>query len=161
MDTISRDTINRDNEISEAILIQAKPKLERALVATFGLEAGLDATTHALTVGWQQRDRLVDMENAAGYLFVVGLNFAKKRMKTRRPVELPPVPEWRAPEVEPGLVPALAELSPQQRAAVLLVHGFNYTYAEAAEVLDVSVSSLRNHLKRGMDKLRKDLGVEQ
>ncbi len=148
-------------EITETVLTDVKPKLERGLVAAVGMDVGLDAAAHALAVGWDKRDRLAEMENPTGYLFTVGLNFAKKRLKAPQPVELPPVPEWRMPEIEPGLVPALEELSPQQRAAVLLVHSFNYTYAEAAEVLDVSVSSLRNHLNRGMKKLRKRLGVRQ
>lgn len=60
---------------------------------------------------------------------------------------------------EPALPDALNELSEQQRQAVLLVHATGLTLSEAAEVLDVSVSTLRNHLARGLDRLRRSLGV--
>jgi DNA-directed RNA polymerase specialized sigma24 family protein len=41
--------------------------------------------------------------------------------------------------------------------AVVLVHGFGYPLAEAAGVLDCSVSTLRNHLDRGLTHFRHDL----
>ena len=58
---------------------------------------------------------------------------------------------------DPRLAAALAKLSPRQRTAVMLVHGHGYTLAAAAEVLGVSVSSLRNHVARGIGHLRDDL----
>jgi DNA-directed RNA polymerase specialized sigma24 family protein len=41
-----------------------------------------------------------------------------------------------------------------------LVHGDGFTLADAAESFGCSVSSLRNHLDRGMTSLRRELGVE-
>jgi DNA-directed RNA polymerase specialized sigma24 family protein len=70
------------------------------------------------------------------------------------------VPPDRLPDVEPGLPAALAELSPQQRLAVLLVHAHGWTHDEAATVLEIDVSTLRNHLRRGLLKLRTTLGVD-
>ena len=60
---------------------------------------------------------------------------------------------------EPGLEPALAQLSAQQRAVVILVHGFGYPLREVASTLEVSMSTVRNHLARAMARLRKDLDV--
>jgi RNA polymerase sigma factor (sigma-70 family) len=53
----------------------------------------------------------------------------------------------------------LAGLSEKQRTAVWLVHGFEWTLEETASLLDVSISTVRNHLARGEKKLRKSLGV--
>jgi RNA polymerase sigma factor (sigma-70 family) len=57
----------------------------------------------------------------------------------------------------PELAPALARLSEQQRAAVVLVHGYAMSQREAAETLGISVSTLREHLDRGMTRLRNEL----
>ena len=53
---------------------------------------------------------------------------------------------------------ALERLSHRQRTAVILVHGFDWTHEEVADVMGVSVSTVRNHLRRGMVKLRSALG---
>ena len=55
--------------------------------------------------------------------------------------------------VEPALAGALAELSAQQRAAVVLVHGHGYSLSEAADALGCSVSTIRNHIARALKRL--------
>jgi RNA polymerase sigma factor (sigma-70 family) len=60
---------------------------------------------------------------------------------------------------EPALVAALGRLTTSQRVAVVLVHCYGYTLAEAADVQGCSVSTLRNHLSRGLAALRTALGV--
>ena len=49
---------------------------------------------------------------------------------------------------------ALEQLRPAQRSAVMLVRSYGFTYAETAEVLNVSEQAVANHLHRGMKKLR-------
>jgi DNA-directed RNA polymerase specialized sigma24 family protein len=51
-------------------------------------------------------------------------------------------------------------LSEHQRVAVFVVHGCGWTLRDAAELLGVSVSTLRNHLARGMDHLRSLMEVD-
>ena len=53
---------------------------------------------------------------------------------------------------------ALERLSHRQRTAVILVYSFDWTHEEVADVMGVSVSTVRNHLRRGMEKLRSALG---
>ncbi|MCP3856296.1 MAG: RNA polymerase sigma factor [Actinomycetia bacterium] len=64
------------------------------------------------------------------------------------------------PWAEPQLEPALDLLSENQRVAVVLRHSFEWTYDEIAELLDISVSTVRNHLNRGLEKLRQSLEVD-
>ena len=95
------------------------------------------------------------MENPAGYVYRV----ARSRARPRKVPPLPPVDPVRLPDVEPGPPGALAALPERQRVAVLLVHGFGWTHAEVGELLGVSESTVRNHLARGLDHLRRKLGV--
>ena len=62
--------------------------------------------------------------------------------------------------MEPGLPGALARLSERQRVAVILVHSLGWSQTEAAELLGVSLGTVRTHLKRGLERLRSELGVQ-
>jgi DNA-directed RNA polymerase specialized sigma24 family protein len=136
---------------------EVEPRLKRALCVGFGIEHGVEATADALAYGWEHWDRIEMMKNPAGYLYQVGRSRARKR-RTPRP-DFPSLPVDSAPWVEPGLPSALGRLSEAQRQAVWLVHGYEWTLAETAALLGVSVSSVRKHLERGNKKLRKALGV--
>lgn len=136
---------------------EVEPRLKRALCVRVGIERGVEATADALAYGWEHWDRIRDMDNPAGYLYQVGRSRTRKR-RTPRP-DFPSIPVDSAPWVEPGLPSALGRLSEAQRQAVWLVHGYEWTLAETAALLGVSVSSVRKHLERGNKKLRKALGV--
>ena len=134
-------------------------KLRHALTAAFGAEQGREAVAEALAYGWEHWDRLSGMDNPAGYLYRVGHNHAKKA-RTRRRVSLPEAPLAKVPWVEPGLPEALARLSEQQRVAVYLVFGHEWSTNEVAGFLGVSKATVQTHVERGMRKLRRRLGVE-
>ncbi len=61
---------------------------------------------------------------------------------------------------EPQLVPALEQLTEMQRQVVYLVEGCGWGLTDTARILDVSVSTVRNHLARGLSRLRELLQVE-
>ena len=61
------------------------------------------------------------------------------------------------PVFEPGLAPALKTLTARQRTAVVLVHGFGWTLREVAELTGTKVTTVQNHLERGLAKLRHTL----
>jgi RNA polymerase sigma factor (sigma-70 family) len=63
------------------------------------------------------------------------------------------------PDVDPGLVPALAKLSKQQRTAVVLVYAFGWSQTEVAALLEVTVSTVREHIARAMPRLQASLEV--
>lgn len=56
---------------------------------------------------------------------------------------------------------AIAQLSPQQAAAVTLVDLQDMTYAEAADVLDAPVGTVSTWVNRGRASLRLSLGMNQ
>jgi len=135
---------------------EAEPRLRRALVARFGMQLGRDATMDALVYAWQHWDRVGEMESPVGYLYRVGCSSVRPR---NEPPPLVSVDEGREPWIEPGLEAGLNGLTEPQRVAVVLRHSFEWSYDEIAELLDVSVSTVRTHLARGMEKLRNALEV--
>lgn len=130
----------------------AGPRLRHALVAAYGLDVGRDAAAEALAYGFEHWQRVSEMDNAAGYLYRVGQS-AGQRLLSRPPV-LPRADTAVLPDVDPGLVPALEELSEQQRVVVLLVTGMQWRQSEVAELLGLSHSTVRTHLDRGLSRLR-------
>jgi RNA polymerase sigma-70 factor (ECF subfamily) len=144
----------------EVFYDEAEPRLRRALVAAYGPDEGRDACAAALAYAWEHWDEVSTMQNPAGYLYRVG-------QSSRRPRKAPP--SWLAgvsvaatggdgPDVEPALLPALQALTEHQRVSVLLVHGYGWTHEEVGSVLDIGVSSVRNHLRRALDHLRAAIG---
>jgi DNA-directed RNA polymerase specialized sigma24 family protein len=136
---------------------EAEPRLRHALVASCGPDVGREAAADALAYGWEHWDRVGAMENPAGYLYRVGRNAARQRRRRVAP-EQPSVPI--EPWVEPALDGALGRLTVRQRTAVLLLHTFDWTHAEVADLLGVSVPTVQKHAARGLVKLRRALGVD-
>jgi RNA polymerase sigma factor (sigma-70 family) len=139
---------DRAGEFS-AFVAAVEPRLRRALTALCGTEEARDAAAEGLAYAWQHWERVSEMANPAGYVYRV----ARSRVGRRR--RHPVFPDTTAlPEVEPGLPRALACLPERQRVAVLLVHGWDRPYDEVAELMGVSVSTVRNHVARGLERLR-------
>jgi RNA polymerase sigma factor (sigma-70 family) len=134
---------------------RAETRLRRALVASYGPSVGRDATVDALSWAWEHWDQLQTMTNPIGYLYRVGQTAARRYQPTQRVELVSPEHSLTVEDVAPELMPALAQLSVQQRSAVVLVHGYGMTQRHAAEVLDISVSTVREHLTRGMNTLRR------
>lgn len=142
----------------DAFFADAEPRLRRALIARHGMERGREATIDALTYGWRHWERVRTMQNPVGYLYRVGANSVRRERVvvplTGHEPTIDATP-WTEPDLELGLT----RLTEQQRVSIVLRHSFDWTYEEIAELLEISVSSVRNHLRRGLDKLRDTLEV--
>ena len=136
-----------------------EPRLLHALVAAYGPITGRDATLDALSWAWEHWSRMVTIENQVGYLYRVGQTAARRNGTRSATPLLQAAPDSGMPEVEPALVPALARLSEQQRTAVVLVHAFGWSQTEVARLFEVNVSTVREHLARGLARLRDAMGV--
>jgi DNA-directed RNA polymerase specialized sigma24 family protein len=141
----------------DRFVAEVEPSLRRALVAAYGADVGRDATAEALAWAWEHWEKLHDMVNPIGYLYRVG--------QTRRPRvrsashAFPPVALDSEVWIEPGLPSALASLTEHQRTATVLVHGFGWSLQEVAGLLGVKVTTVQNHVERGLRKLRARLEV--
>jgi len=143
----------------EAFVLATEPPLRRALVAAYGYEDGREAAAEALAYAWEHWARVSQMPNAAGYLFRVARSSAARGRRWRRPAPLLTLPPGSEHSFEPGLPAALASLPERQRVAVVLVHGFGYTLREVAGLTGVKITTVQNHVERGLRRLRDRLGV--
>lgn len=146
------------DEFTEFVM-EFESRLRESLMAALGGEVGRDAAAEALVYGWEHWGRISQMGNPVGYLYRVGLSRGRRAFSRRRPVfhRVDPI---RLPDVEPGLAGALAGLSQRQRTVVVLVHCFEWTQSEVANLLGVSKTTVQNHLERGMSALRRAIGGE-
>ncbi len=135
---------------------RVRPGLLEALIATYGPVDGREAAVDALSWAWEHWDRLADVKHPVRYLYRVGQS-ATRRFITKPPPRLSEILETRFPDVEPGLLPALARLSEQQRTVVLLVHGYGWRQAEVARLLGINSSTVRDYLNRAIVRLRQEL----
>lgn len=148
-----------DRKGFEAFVDRVKPGLLQALVATYGPVDGREATVDALSWAWEHWDRLADVNHPLGYLYRVGQSATRRFLPKPVPVRLVEVLETRFPDVEPGLLPALARLSEQQRTVVVLVHGYGWRQADVARLLGINASTVRDYVNRAIDRLRDELEV--
>lgn len=139
-----------------ALFSQFEPKLRQALFAYAGPADVDDAIGETFAHLCSDPDRILAMENPRGYLYRVARD--KARGNRRLTPNLPPVTHALQPDVVPELVPALARISPNQRTAVFLAAGLGWPWRDIGEFLGTSESTARNHYRRGIQKLRADIG---
>lgn len=144
-----------DSTSMAAFLAIEGVRLERALVARFGFEIGREAAADVAAYAVAHWHRLSGLENPTGYLFRVGQTSARRQRRWTRPPLVHPDPITTPQPINLDLQRALMCLRPEQRVAVLLTRGFSYSHAEVAELLDCTVSSIGNHVTRGLAQLRK------
>ncbi len=145
------------NQGFDAFVRQVGPRLRQALVGAVGSQRGADAHAAALAYAWAHRDRVMKMDSPVGYLYKVGRSSVRLR---RRPLPaMFPEPGPELPDFEPRLPAALARLPERQRVDVFLVVGCGWSAAEVARLQGKSESTVRAHVERGLQRLRKDLGA--
>ena len=126
-------------------------------MARYGIDVGVDAAADAMAYAWEHWDAVSAMANPTGYLWRVGQTSAGRQHRWRRAPHLPPEVVADGAAFEPGLPAALQRLRPDERVAVVLVHGYSWSYAEVGDLLGVPVTTVRNHVHRGMHRLRRAL----
>jgi DNA-directed RNA polymerase specialized sigma24 family protein len=145
-------SVDRHLEFQEFVT-ERGPAIRRALVGRYGLEIGVEAYSDAIEYAWAHWTRVAAMANPAGYLFRVGQSRSRRHRTRRAPMQFAPEHQFDTAE-DPALHEALWKLPPAQRTAVLLVHGHQYSYRDAADLMAVSEPALRNYVHRGTARLR-------
>jgi DNA-directed RNA polymerase specialized sigma24 family protein len=136
----------------------SRDRLLRALAAHHGPEVGRDALADAYSHAWSNWPRVSAMGNPVGFVFRVADRMGARRASRARREQPSDVvvlaPEWFDTERDVDTIAALRALPPRQRAAVLMVHGWGWSYKHTAETLDVPVSTITNDVHRGVARLR-------
>jgi RNA polymerase sigma factor (sigma-70 family) len=158
---ISSEPVTTREELSEDAYVSwhrlVEPRLRAALVAEFGADLGRDATSEALSYVWENRLRVLGLDNSAGYAFRVGQRWARRQRTYSRRAFLVDATAPTTSGFEPELHSALAALSTRQRQVVVLCAGYGLTHAEVAALLGISRSSVQNHVERGLRHLRTEI----
>jgi RNA polymerase sigma-70 factor, ECF subfamily len=115
---------------------------------------------------WRRWDRVGAMEDPTGYLYRTSMNVFRKRARraklavVRRLGRQPdPVPFADIDEQQ-DVVAALRELTPRQRAAVVLIDVLDYSSEDAGKALGVTAGTVRGLASRARETLRRRLSEE-
>jgi RNA polymerase sigma-70 factor (ECF subfamily) len=150
------------DETFESFAATAGEGVRRALVAFYGVEVGTEAAAEALAVAWQRWTEVRSMANPGGFLFRVGQSRARPNLRwRRRTTDFPMADAARVSDdaAVVDLLTSMARLHPAQRACVLLVKSYGFTYREAGNMLDLTETAVTNHVHRGLARLRSMMEV--
>jgi RNA polymerase sigma-70 factor (sigma-E family) len=94
---------------------------------------------------------------------IINANLSRFRRRRVRESLVARLPEQAGPDPEPpaeqaaALVARLAGLSPRQRTVLALRYGADLSDAETAELLGISIGTVKSLASRGLARLRADL----
>lgn len=163
--SVVRQSVSAD---FERFVDEIGPRVERALIAAYGLEIGTEAAAEAIAVAWERWDHVSGLDNPAGFLYRVGQSRARPHVRwssrtqaflSSHRVAQPDAAFDRADVA--ALFAALRRLNRSQRVAIVLVRMYGLSYSEAAAVMDVSEAAVTNHIHRGMVVLRRLMRVRR
>jgi RNA polymerase sigma-70 factor (ECF subfamily) len=126
-------------------------------------EIGKDAASEAMARAFQRWSKVGRYDNPAGWVYRVGLNWARsRRRKWRREVHLtePPDPGTEDPLHNHALIAALKELPIDQRSVVVLRYYLDLSEADTASALDIAPGTVSSRLSRALDKLAVTMGEQ-
>lgn len=122
-----------------------------------------DAAAEALTRALMTWRRVGPLPHRDAWVLRVTTNVAVDMARRRRPQSghLDPIPGLEeATAVRLSLAAALAALPRRQREVIVLQHLGGLRQAEIAQLMGVSVGSVKRHGHRAINELRKRLGSE-
>ena len=146
-------------ETFEDLIDLVRARLLPVLWAKWGVEVGGDLCSEVEEYAWAERERVLAMANPLGYLYRVSQSRARGYLRWSKRSTFPS----RFPDVihedmqVHDLLQLLAGLSDDQRACVLLVHGFGWSYDDVASLLGIGRTAVTNHVHRGLTRLRRSL----
>lgn len=127
-------------------------------------EEVMQDTFLALFERWERVGR---MDDPTGYLYRTAMNQFRKRTRRaalalRRTFALAPEPmPFSEIDEQLDVVAALRELTPRQRAALVLTEVLGYTSEEAGAALGISAGTVRGLASRGRSTIRLQMGVPE
>ncbi len=137
--------------------------LVRALSYALGdHELGRDAADEAFARAVERWDKVQTMNNPAGWVYRVGLNWGKRRVwRAKRGRELTELVPVRTQQVDayadPDLADALASLPVGVRSVIVMRHLLGYSERQTAEALNIRPGTVKSRTNRGLAQLRQQL----
>jgi RNA polymerase sigma-70 factor, ECF subfamily len=146
----------------EALFRDAAPELWRAIYGYTGGRRQLaeDAVAEAFARAIEHRHGI---REPLAWIYRTAFRLAARELQREKRLP-PPLPD-PSPGIDPldvqGILAALVQLSPNQRAAVLLHDEEGFTSPEVGRLLGMSAATVRVHLFRGRTRLRALLRTEE
>jgi len=153
----------------DEVFAEIYPKVAR----TAGLVArdrqlGADIAQEAFTRLFERWDQIQSTDHARNFALRVAVNLARSHLRRRaaapfglRGPEIRVADSTAASEAWMTVAQALDDLSPTQRACIVLVDYADLDPDVAGAVLGIAPSTVRVHLARGRQKLRTALSLPQ
>ncbi len=143
--------------------VSSRDRIGRALAVTLrDADLAADVVDEAMARAYQRWDKVSTMDNPSGWVYRVGLNVARSRIRrlARRLPEPRSEPERLAGEptlFEPAVMRALAGLSVDHRAVVVGRLLLGWSEAETAAALAVRPGTVKSRLHRALAVLEPQL----
>jgi RNA polymerase sigma-70 factor (sigma-E family) len=127
-----------------------------------------DIAADALASAWQRWDHVMAADHPIAYVRRTVVNMAASRMRRlagerKRSMLLGPLSQrfQQLPDVGQNLdlQAAILSLPPRRRACVVLRHVYGLPTLEVAETLGISEGAVKSQTSKGLDQLRRVLGV--
>ena len=154
----------------DGFFIAHHDSIVRALSLSLGNDdLGRDAAAEGFARSLQRWGKVSRYDNPAGWVYRVGLNWARsRRRKTRR--EVSPLAavdggatlDWSAPSVgerDLRIVPAVQRLSSDHRDVVVAKYYLDWSEQQIADALDIRPGTVKSRLSRALERLADDLGT--
>ncbi len=121
-----------------------------------------EAVDEAMTRALAHWERLSGYERPEGWLYRVGLNWARGVFRKRRYELLadldPSLRSANDPLPDPDLIEALGRLSLKLRSVVVARYYLDMSTSEVSETLEISEGTVKSRLSRALMRLAQDLG---
>jgi RNA polymerase sigma-70 factor (ECF subfamily) len=137
--------------------------IRRSLALALG-DVGLadEAVDEAMTRAVARWDTVRGYDRPEGWLYRVGLNWARGVFRKRRYELLSDLEAsahvWHDPLPDSDLIEAVGRLSLKLRAVVVARYHLDFSTAEVAQALGIPEGTVKSRLSRALNQLGRDLG---
>jgi RNA polymerase sigma-70 factor, ECF subfamily len=140
-----------------------RPEVARAVTATIGdRDLAEEATDEAFARAYARWRNVSKADNPNGWVYRVALNWSVDQLRHRRRGRLRtrsmPAGPVIDPEPIPEVIAALAGLSTDHRAVVVLRVWLDWSETEVASALNIPRGTVKSRLARALEQLREVLG---
>ena len=148
-------------EAFEAFFDAERVRLLGALIVMTGNRAEAEELSQdAFLKVWERWDRVVAMENPAGYLYRTALNLHRQGLRRasvamRKSLNLlPDVDELAGVDIRDEAVRLLRKLTPRERAAIVITAYLGFSTEEAGRLMGIHANTVRVLTGRARATLR-------
>jgi RNA polymerase sigma-70 factor (ECF subfamily) len=138
-------------------------RLAKALaIALDNRELGRDAAAEALTRAWPRWAEVSEYDNPAGWVYRVGLNWGRSRLRRLRRETITEVfaeHSESAADPDGAVADAMRQLSAEHRAVVVGRIFLDWSEAELAAALGIPPGTVKSRLSRALRQLEQHLGA--